>query len=207
MSTYGEEIGIKGTTKRIYDYILTYTDEHGYQPSFREIADEVGIKSVSTVFYHLDKLETLGYIKKSASKNRAIELKAVSAKKPTREIPIVGKVAAGLPILAVENIADTIELPENLFGGSFLFFLKVQGDSMINAGIFNGDLIAVNKQENADNGDIVVAMIDDEVTVKRFYKEKDYVRLQAENEKYAPILTKNAVIVGKVVGLLRSRVL
>ncbi len=198
---------VKGTTKRIYEYILKYSDEHGYQPSFREIADEVGIKSVSTVFYHLDKLENLGLIKKSSSKNRAIELVARAEKPQMRGIPVVGKVAAGLPILAVENITDTIELPEDLFGGSSLFFLKVQGDSMINAGIFNGDLIAVNKQENADNGDIVVAMIDDEATVKRFFKEKDCVRLQAENDKYAPILTKNAVIVGKVVGLLRNHVL
>ncbi len=202
-----EDDFLKGTTKRIYDYILAYTDEHGFQPSFREIADDVGIKSVSTVFYHLDKLENMGLIKKSCSKNRAIEFKAKSERKATREIPVVGKVAAGVPILAVENISDTIELPENLFGGSSLFFLKVRGDSMVNAGIFDGDLIAVNKQENADNGDIVVAMIDDEATVKRFYKEKEHIRLQAENEKYAPIIVNDAVIVGKVVGLLRNRVL
>ena len=206
MTVYLDENSLKGTTKRVYEYILKYTDEHGYQPSFREIADEVGIKSVSTVFYHLDKLENKGFIKKSASKNRAIEIKAKSEKRAVCAIPVVGKVAAGLPILAVENISDTIELPENLFAGSSLFFLKVRGDSMINAGIFDGDFIAVNKQDAADNGDVVVAMIDDEATVKRFYKEKDCVRLQAENEKYAPIIAKNVTIIGKVVGLLRSRV-
>lgn len=203
---------LKGTTKKVYDYIVEYSNEHGYQPSLREIADVTGIKSASTIFYHIEKLEKSGLVKKSAAKNRAIELTARSHKDKfankssaeTSNIPVLGKVAAGQPVLAVENISDTIIVSNDLFHGSSLFFLKVKGDSMINAGIFEGDLIAVNKQESANNGDIVVAMLDDEVTVKRFYRETDYIRLQPENDKYEPIKSANISVIGKVVGLIRS---
>lgn len=203
---------LKGTTKKVYDYIVEYSNEHGYQPSLREIADVTGIKSASTIFYHIEKLEKSGLVKKSAAKNRAIELMARSHKDEfankssaeTSNIPVLGKVAAGQPVLAVENISDTIIVSNDLFHGSSLFFLKVKGDSMINAGIFEGDLIAVNKQESANNGDIVVAMLDDEVTVKRFYRETDYIRLQPENDKYEPIKSANISVIGKVVGLIRS---
>ncbi len=203
---------LKGTTKKVYDYIVGYSDERGYQPSLREIAEATGIKSASTIFYHIGKLERLGLVKKCALKNRAIE---VTARKDNfrsmddapvrmRTIPVLGRVAAGVPVLAVENISDNITVSDDLFRGSSLFFLRVRGDSMINAGILEGDLIAVNKQESANNGDIVVAMLDDEVTVKRFYRETDAIRLQPENEKYDPIIGRDISVVGKVVGLIRS---
>lgn len=197
---------IKGTTKRVYDYIVAFTADHGYPPSVREIADATKIKSTSTVFYHMTKLENAGALKKSGMKNRAIEIldKKPGGSHGITEVPIVGKVAAGVPILAVENITDTIELPQSFFAGSSLFLLRVQGDSMVDAGILDGDLIVVNKQSNADNGEIVVAMIDEEATVKRFFREKDHIRLQPENDAYAPIITDSAVVLGKVVGLIRK---
>lgn len=208
---------IIGKTKAIFDFILAFTDEHGYQPSVREIAANTKIKSTSTVFYHLGKLEKAGLLKKCDSKNRAMEIigrQSGQMKSPAEsdaendghfvEIPIVGKIAAGYPILAVENISDTVKLPDSVFSGSSLFFLKVSGDSMVNAGILDGDLIAVNKQETADNGDIVVAMIDDEATVKRFFREKDHIRLQPENDKYEPILSRDVAVLGRVVGLIRN---
>lgn len=196
---------IRGTTKRVYDFIVDFSANHGYMPSVREIADATKIKSTSTVFYHLSKLETVGVLKKSGMKNRAIEiLDKKRVGENIIEIPLVGKVAAGFPILAVENITDTLELPDSLFAGSSLFLLRIQGDSMKNAGILENDLIVVNKQNNADNGDIVVAMIDDEATVKRFYREKDYIRLQPENDAYEPIISHDAAVIGKVVGLIRK---
>ena len=198
---------IKGTTKRVYDFIVDFSDDHGYPPSVREIADSTKIKSTSTVFYHLTKLENAGALKKSGMKNRALE---ILDKKPSRsgmtEVPVVGKVAAGFPILAVENITDTLELPKSFFSGTSLFLLRVQGDSMINAGILDGDLIVVNKQNNADNGDIVVAMIEEEATVKRFFRENNYIRLQPENDAYEPIISNETVVIGKVVGLIRKEI-
>lgn len=197
---------VKGTTKKVYDYIVKFTDEYGYPPSVREICSAMNLKSTSTAFYHINKLGDAGLIKKAATKNRAIGI-SENRGKSTKEIPVVGKVAAGVPILAVENIVDTITVPASLFVGSSLYFLRVKGDSMINAGILEGDLIAVNKQDTANNGDIVVAMVGDEdVTVKRFFREKDHVRLQAENEKYAPIIGRDISVVGKVVGLIRSAI-
>lgn len=206
---------LKGTTAKVYDYIVKYSEQHGYQPSLREIAEETGIKSASTIFYHIEKLERMGFVKKSALKNRAIELTTrtdppapqKSENGHLRSIPVLGRVAAGLPVLAIENVSDSISVSDDLFSGNSLFFLRVKGDSMINAGIFEGDLIAVNKQDTANNGDIVVAMVGDEdVTVKRFFREKDHVRLQAENEKYAPIIGRDISVVGKVVGLIRSAI-
>lgn len=196
---------IKGTTKRVLDFIVEFVDAHGYPPSVREIAEATKVKSTSTVFYHMTKLENAGALKKCGMKNRAIEIIGKKASgHNTIEVPVVGKVAAGYPILAVENIMDTIELPKSYFAGSSLFMLRIQGDSMMNAGIFDGDLIVVNKQSNADNGDVVVAMIDDEATVKRFYRERDHIRLQPENEAYDPIISSDIVVVGKVVGLIRK---
>lgn len=201
------KIDIKGTTKRVYDFIVEFSDIHGYPPSVREIADATRIKSTSTVFYHLTKLEDAGALKKSGMKNRAIEI--LDKKSPSREVtavPIVGKVAAGMPILAVENVTDTVELPTSFFPGTSLFLLRVQGDSMIDAGILDGDLIVVNKQNYADNGEIIVAMIDDEATVKRFFRESDHIRLQPENDAYEPIISDNVTVVGKVVGLIRKEI-
>ena len=194
---------VKGTTKKVYDYIVKFTDEYGYPPSVREICSAMNLKSTSTAFYHINKLGDAGLIKKAATKNRAIGI-SENRGKSTKEIPVVRKVAAGVPILAVENIVDTITVPASLFVGSSLYFLRVKGDSMINAGILDGDLIAVNSQNTADNGEIVVAMIDEEATVKRFYKENGHIRLQPENEIYTPIIADNVTILGKVVGLVRN---
>ena len=194
---------VKGTTKKVYDYIVKFTDEYGYPPSVREICSAMNLKSTSTAFYHINKLGDAGLIKKTATKNRAIGI-SENRGKSTKEIPVVGKVAAGVPILAVENIVDTITVPASLFVGSSLYFLRVKGDSMINAGILDGDLIAVNSQNTAENGEIVVAMIDEEATVKRFYKENGHIRLQPENEIYTPIIADNVTILGKVVGLVRN---
>lgn len=210
---------ITGTTKLIFDYIVNFFNEHGYSPSIREIATANNVKSTSTVFYHLEKLERANLLKKSQMKNRAITITApiqpqgqqsvnndITTDYNLLSIPILGKVAAGLPTFAAETASDSLLLPENLFHGNELFFLRVSGDSMINAGIFEGDLIAVNKQYNANNGDIVVAMLGDEATVKRFYKENDYIRLQAENDSYTPIISKNIKVIGKVVGLIRKAI-
>lgn len=199
---------IRGTTKKVYDYIAEFSEENGYPPSVREIARDVGIKSTSTVFYHLEKLEKAELLKRSGTKNqnRAISLSSRRSSHAVRSLPLVGKVAAGLPITAIENITDTLELPDSIFSGDSLFLLRVQGDSMKNAGILNGDLIAVNKQEDARNGDIVVAMLDGEATVKRFYHEENAIRLQPENESYEPIISKDIKVIGKVVGLIRSSI-
>lgn len=195
-----------GTTMRVYDYIIAYSDKHGFPPSVREIATTIKLKSTSTVFYHISKLEQSGLLKRDPYKNRAIEITGRATSKPLLSVPIVGKVAAGSPILAVENITDTVDLPADLFGGTSLFLLKVQGDSMIDAGILDGDMVVVDKRETADNGEIVVAMIEDEATVKRFYREQDKIRLQPENKNYEPIIVREDVsIVGKVIGLIRDK--
>ncbi len=194
------------TSMRVYDYIVSYGEKHGFPPSVREIASTIKLKSTSTVFYHISKLENAGLLKRDPYKNRAIEIAGRTDPKSLVSMPIVGKVAAGSPILAVENIIDTVALPADLFGSSSPFLLKVQGDSMINAGILDEDLVVVNKQETADNGEIVVAMVEDEATVKRFYRERDRIRLQPENDRYEPIIVHGEVsIIGKVIGLIRSK--
>ena len=195
---------LNGTTKEVYDFVVEFINVNGYSPSVREIAAAVKIKSTSTIFYHMNKLEEHGLIKKASTKNRAIGLLNKKNVPNTKEIKVVGKVSAGLPILAVENVIDTISLPETMFGNGEVFMLKVAGDSMCNAGILDKDLIVVSQQSNANNGEIVVAMIDDEVTVKRFYKEQNHIRLQPENDNYEPIISTNVRLVGKVVGLIRN---
>ncbi len=183
----------------------------GYPPSVREICKVVNLKSTSTVHGHLATLERKEYIRKDPSKPRAIEVldkyKEFSLDE-TREIinvPIVGRVTAGEPILAVENIEDTFPLPSHLLNGAANpFMLTVQGESMINAGINDGDFLLVQQQNTAENGDIVIALLNQEATVKTFYKEKEYVRLQPENDFMSPILTKEVIILGKVIGLYRK---
>ncbi len=195
------------STQKIYDYIISFSDRYGYPPTIREIMSHCNVKSTSTVFYHLTRLQDASMIQRFDAKNRAIVVTGrKSGSTNFLKIPIVGKVAAGVPVLAVENISDTIEIPDSIFNGTSLFLLRVRGDSMINAGILDGDLIAVNKQDDADNGEIVVAMIDDEATVKRFYRENGHIRLQPENDAYEPIIAKNVSIVGKVVGLIRNSI-
>ena len=191
--------------KRVFDYIKEQIREKGYPPSVREICAALGFKSTSSAHQYISRLAEKGYIDKSDLKTRAIRIKG---DEPTISIPIVGKVAAGEPILAQENIEDYFSIGESFFSKSDLqndtFVLRVQGESMINAGINDGDYIIVSKQSTARNGQIVVAMIDGNATVKTFYKEVDHVRLQPENDTMDPIIVKNVQIIGKVVGLVRK---
>lgn len=191
--------------KRVFDYLKEQIREKGYPPSVREICAALGFKSTSSAHQYISRLAEKGYIDKGDLKTRAIK---IVGDEPTISIPIVGKVAAGEPILAQENIEDYFSIGESFFTQSDLkndtFVLKVQGESMINAGINNGDYIIVTKQDTARNGQIVVAMIDGDATVKTFYKEKDHVRLQPENDTMEPIIVKEVQIVGKVVGLFRK---
>lgn len=191
--------------KRVFDYLKGQIREKGYPPSIREICAALNFKSTSSVHQYIARLAEKGYIDKGDLKTRAIK---IVGDEPTISIPIVGKVAAGEPILAQENIEDYFSIGESFFSQSDLknetFVLKVQGESMINAGINNGDYIIVSKENTARNGQIVVAMIDGNATVKTFYKEKDHVRLQPENDTMEPIIVKDVQIVGKVVGLFRK---
>ncbi len=189
--------------EEILKYIQKSMDERGYPPSVREIGEAIGLKSSSTVHAHLVHLEKKGYIRRDPTKPRAIEL--VGANSSVVRVPLVGRVAAGEPILAVENIEDTFPLPANFLKSSDnVFMLTIRGDSMINAGILDGDYIIVRQQNTAENGDIVVALLGDNATVKRFFKEDDCIRLQPENDALDPIRTKNVTILGKVIGLLRK---
>lgn len=190
----------------ILDCIKNKIRENGFPPTVREICNEVGLRSTSTVHGYLARLEELGVIKRDPSSSRAIEVTEDMSwrKKKIVPTPIVGSVRAGEPVLADERIETVLPLPAELIGNQVSFILTVRGDSMINAGIHEGDLLIVSQQNTAINGDIVVALVDGEdATVKRFYKEADHVRLQPENDAYEPILTKNVQILGKVVGLYR----
>lgn len=192
----------------ILTYIKNEIYKKGYPPSVREICDAVELKSTSTVHGHLERLEKKGFIRRDPTKPRAIEVldsnSGISFRREMVELPVVGKVAAGVPILAEENIEDTFPVPIEFIGNSSAFMLIVKGDSMINAGIFDGDFVIVRQQSIAKNGDIVVALINDEATVKTYYKEKDYFRLQPENPYLMPIITKELSILGKVIGVFRS---
>lgn len=190
----------------ILDCIKNKIRENGFPPTVREICNEVGLRSTSTVHGYLARLEELGVIKRDPSSSRAIEVTEDMSwrKKKIVPTPIVGSVRAGEPVLADERIETVLPLPAELIGNQVSFILTVRGDSMIDAGIHEGDLLIVAQQNTAINGDIVVALVDGEdATVKRFYKEADHVRLQPENDAYEPILTKNVQILGKVVGLYR----
>ncbi len=201
------------TSKQIE--ILNFIDSEkqikGYPPSVREICKAVKLKSTSSVHSHLRRLEELEYIRKDPTKPRAIEVlgkyKGFTLGENTEiiNVPIVGSVTAGEPILAIENIEDTFPLPANfLRGANNPFMLRVKGESMINAGILDGDFILVHQQSVAENGDVVIALLNQEATVKRFFKEEDYIRLQPENDFMSPILTKDVVVLGKVIGLYRN---
>jgi len=190
----------------IYDYIIKQQREKGYPPSVREICKAVNLRSTSTVYNHLIHLEEKGKIKRDKTKPRAIEImQRINPASELINIPVVGKVTAGLPILAVENIEDYFSLPLNYVkSDKELFILNVSGESMIEAGILNGDLAIIEKTSAASNGDIVVALIENEATIKRFYKEKDRFRLQPENSTMAPIYVKDCSILGKLVGIYRQ---
>jgi repressor LexA len=192
--------------KEIFDYIRRYAGKYGYPPTVREIGKAVGLTSSSTVHAHLAKLEKLGMLRRDPTKPRAIELLVDKAKRAVRRdgLPLVGNVAAGEPILAEENIEDYVSVPELIGGESADYVLRVRGDSMKDAGILDGDFVVVQQARNADNGEIVVALLGDEATVKRFYRERDRVRLQPANDAHKPIRTREAEVLGKVVGVFRS---
>lgn len=192
------------------DFIKNEVRDKGYPPSVREIGEAVGLASSSTVHGHLDRLEKKGLIRRDATKPRAIEIlghddsSSMFATSIAR-VPLIGKVTAGVPITASENIEDYFPLPSHFVGDFNVFMLSVSGDSMIEAGIHDGDYVIVRQQQTANNGDIVVAMTeDDEATVKTFYKESDHIRLQPENSSLQPIILKHVTILGRVVGLFRD---
>ena len=205
--------------KAILKFIEKQINENGYPPSVREIGKAVGLKSTATVHGYLNTLSDRGYIQKESQKGRTLKLlkgmknqnkektffdKEAYTSKEMIDVPLVGKITAGAPILAVENITDTIPIPLDFTGVGETFMLTVRGESMIEAGILDGDYILVKKQNVATNGEIVVALIGDEATVKTFYKEKDYVRLQPENSTMDPIIVPTCDILGKVIGVFRK---
>jgi repressor LexA len=192
----------------ILDFIKEEVSQKGYPPSVREIGEAVGLASSSTVHGHLARLEKKGLIRRDPTKPRAIEVLGlednVSSVKSI-SIPVIGKVTAGLPISAVENVEEYFPLPEHMVGDENVFMLSVVGNSMIEAGILNRDLVIVKQQQTANNGDIIVAMTDeDEATVKRFFKEKNHIRLQPENSSMEPIILQSCTILGKVIGVYRT---
>ncbi len=202
-------------TKRqqeIFDFIRKYSAKYGYPPTVRDIGKAVGLASSSTVHAHLANLEKIGLLRRDPSKPRAIELldRAVgSAVESVRGIvrpglPLLGSVAAGQPILAEENIEDYVSVPEVAGGEEGEYLLRVRGDSMKNAGILEGDFVVVRPQDTARDGDVVVALLGEEATVKRFFRETDHIRLQPENDAMEPIRSKEVKVLGRVVGLLRS---
>lgn len=206
--------------KQAYEFICSFTSAHGYPPSVREIGQAIGLSSPSTVHSHLHKLEEAGYIRRDPNKPRTIEIcepgsealqKGARLAAVTQDVdantvtlPLVGRVAAGIPILAEQNVEEVMTLPTDIVGDASSFILRVRGESMINAGIFDGDYIVVREQSDAHNGEIVVALIEDSATVKTFYREKDRIRLQPENDHMDPIYATNPTILGRVTGLFRS---
>lgn len=201
--SYGK---ITAKQQEILDFMKSEILNKGYPPSVREICSAVNLKSTSSVHSHLSTLEKNGYIHRDPTKPRAIEIVDENFNLSRREIvniPIIGTVAAGQPLLASENIEGYFPIPTDILSNKSTFMLKVKGNSMINAGIFDGDTIIVEEQKTADNGDIVVALIEDSATVKTFYKEDGHIRLQPENDSMDPIIVDNCIILGKTIGLLR----
>lgn len=191
---------------QIYNFLIEFTKSKGYPPSVREICQAVSLKSTSTVHGHLKRLEKKGLIYRDPTKPRALEIVELSnEEKELIDIPIVGKVTAGMPILATENIEDMFQIPINYVKhNNDLFILKVTGDSMIEAGILDGDLAIIEQKNVATNGDIVVALIENEATIKRFFKGNGFIRLQPENKNYEPIIVEDCSILGKLVGIYRA---
>lgn len=204
----GRRVG-KGLTKRqreILMYLMESKQERGYPPSVREIGAALGLTSSSTVHSHLAALEKKGFIHRDPSKPRAIEILKDGASQPPKRVvnvPVLGRIAAGQPILAEEHIEDVFPLPSDFVREDASFILRVRGDSMIEAGIHDGDYLVVRQQATANNGEIVAALLGDEATVKRFYRERDHVRLQPENRTMTPIVTRDVTILGKAIALLR----
>jgi repressor LexA len=208
---------LTGRQQEIWDFLVGYVDRHGYPPTVREIGESVGLASPSTVHAHLANLERAGYLKRDPTKPRALELlqhrrrePAPAASDPSfQQLPLVGQIAAGGPLLAEEQIEDYLAMPEELTRGGADFLLRVKGESMIDAGILDGDLVVVRRQQTARDGDIVVALAGDdetadEATVKTFYREDGRIRLQPENAALEPIYARHVEILGKVVGVFRA---
>ena len=197
---------ISAKQQEILDFLKNTILSTGYPPTVREICEAVHLKSTSSVFQHLEKLEKNGYIKRDESKPRAIEIiddNFNMLRRETVSVPMVGRVAAGQPLLAVQNVESYFPIPAEYMPNAQSFMLRVKGDSMINIGIFDGDTIIVQQQKTAKNGDIVVALVEDSATVKTFYKEDDHIRLQPENDNMEPIIVDDCLILGKVFGVMR----
>jgi repressor LexA len=191
--------------REIFDFIGRYASKYGYPPTVREIGKAVGLHSSSTVHAHLANLEKVGLLRRDPTKPRAIELLVDRARRVMKGgLPLVGQVAAGQPVLAEENIEDYLDVPSVIGGERGDYVLRVKGDSMRDAGILEGDYVVVSQTDDADNGQIVVALIEDEATVKTFYREKDRIRLQPANKAYKPIRTRDAQVLGRVVGVFRQ---
>ena len=189
--------------QKILAFIKSEIDLKGYPPSVREICAAVGLKSTSTVHAHLNHLEEQGLIRRDPTKPRALEV-TDGTQGRGRSVPLVGRITAGQPILAVENIEDYLVLPQSMLGRDDLFCLRVQGESMIEAGILDGDIVVLRQQDAAENGEIVAALVEDEATLKRIFYEKGHVRLQPENHAMEPIIVPDAQVLGKLVALVRQ---
>jgi repressor LexA len=199
------DLNLTKRQQEIFDFVKKYVGEHGYPPTVRDIGKAIGLTSSSTVHAHLANLEKLGLLRRDPTKPRAIEVLKDKAREVVAPagLPVVGQVAAGQPVLADENIEEYVPVPGIAGGDDGEFVLRVKGDSMKDAGILEGDFVIVRRQETAGDGDIVVALVGEEATVKRFFRENDHVRLQPENETMEPIRTREAQVLGRVVGLCR----
>ena len=199
------ELNLTKRQQEIFDFVKHYVGEHGYPPTVRDIGKAIGLTSSSTVHAHLANLEKLGLLRRDPTKPRAIEVLKDKARQVVTPpgLPVVGQVAAGQPVLADENIEEYVPVPGIAGGDDGEFVLRVKGDSMKDAGILEGDYVIVRRQETAGDGEIVVALVGEEATVKRFFREDDHVRLQPENEPMEPIRTREAQVLGRVVGLCR----
>jgi repressor LexA len=199
------ELNLTKRQQEIFDFVKRYAGEHGYPPTVRDIGKAIGLTSSSTVHAHLANLERLGVLKRDPTKPRALEVLVDRAKEAVSPsgLPLVGQVAAGSPVLAEENIEEYVPVPGIAGGDQGEFVLRVKGDSMVNAGILEGDYVIVRKQDTAEDGEIVVALVGEEATVKRFFREADHVRLQPENDTMDPILTRDVEVLGRVVGVCR----
>jgi len=199
------DLNLTKRQQEIFDFIKRYSAKHGYPPTVRDIGKAIGLTSSSTVHAHLANLEKIGLLRRDPTKPRAMEILVDKAKKAVvpAGLPVVGRVAAGQPILAEENIEEYVDVPSIAGGEDGEYVLRVAGDSMKNAGILEGDYVVVHSQETARDGEIIVALIGEEATVKRFFKESDHVRLQPENEALEPIRTRDVRVLGRVVGVFR----
>ena len=211
------DLNLTKRQKEIFEFVKRYSAKHGYPPTVRDIGKAIGLTSSSTVHAHLANLEKAGLLRRDPSKPRALELRdrAVEGVRDTVAtvgrtltgsggLPLVGQVAAGAPVLAEENIEEYVQVPPEAGGTDGQFILKVKGDSMIDAGILEGDFVVVREQDTARNGEIIVALVGEEATVKRFFRESDHIRLQPENQRLEPIRTREVQVLGKVVGLFRT---